>query len=478
MRLRKIIEGLDVVKVSNFKNYNISSITHISQEVIKDSVFICIKGNEYDGNRYIDDAIRLGAKCIVTEDDSVVCSATIIVVKNIRIAMSAMAKNFYNRCCDDLEIIAVVGTAGKTTTSILIAQMLSNLDNNIGVIGTNGIYIKGIRQENKFTTPDPIDLHYIFFQMKMLGVGRVVMEVSAQAIYYYKVFGIKFRIAVFTNISREHLDFFGSYENYVKTKMSFFTSGNVEQAVINVDDFYGRELAYKCNIPVISYGVREPANSFALDIVYGLEQTKFVANILDDVIELSAPFVGEYSVYNLISSMTVCKLLGLDGIKLKQCVDNLKVIDGRYNVYNKGYKKFIIDFAHTPNSVESLLSHIRVNTKGKIISVFGCVGYSDRDKRKDMGRVVSNYSDYIVITTDNIGMAIFQDVCQDIICGVGQVGYVCIEDRKTAINYAYGLMNDGDVLVCIGKGAEDFQMIGKTRIPYSDKECILEILNS
>ena len=222
MRLKKILHGVDIVKIKNLKDYNIASITHISQDVEKGGLFICIKGDNFDGNKFIGDVISKGVKCIVTEDEDVECSACVVVVKNIRIAMSMIAKNYYNWCCDDLEIVGVVGTAGKTTTSILIGQLLGGNDNNIGVIGTNGVFIKGVRYDNKFTTPDPIDLHYMFFQMKMLGVKRVVMEVSAQAIYYHKVYGIKFKYAVFTNISREHLDFFGTYENYVKTKMNIF----------------------------------------------------------------------------------------------------------------------------------------------------------------------------------------------------------------------------------------------------------------
>ena len=477
MRLKKILHGVDVVNIKNFKNYNISSITHISQDAVKNGLFICIKGNNFDGNKYVNDVVLAGVKCIVTEDVNLNSEICIVVVKDIRIAMSVIAKNFYNRCCDSLEIIGVVGTAGKTTTSILISQLLSSIDNNIGVIGTNGVFIKGVRYDSKFTTPDPIDLHYVFFQMIMLGVKKVVMEVSAQAIYYHKIYGIKFKYAVFTNISREHLDFFGSYENYAKTKMNFFTNEFVENAIVNVDDFYGRELAYKCSIPVVSYGIHQPANSFAVNIDMGLEQTTFVANILDDIVDVKTCFVGEFNVYNLLSSLTVAKLLGIEGIKLKKCVDNLKPIDGRYNVYNKGDKKFIIDFAHTPKSIENLLSHIRKNSTTKIISVFGCVGYSDKEKRKDFGQVVARYSDYIIITTDNIGDAEFKDVAEDIICGIGDKKYMCIEDRKSAIDYAYSIMSSGDILVAIGKGAEDFQTIGKNRIPYSDKNSIMEIID-
>ncbi|MGN0961846.1 MAG: Mur ligase family protein, partial [Christensenellales bacterium] len=264
MRLKKIIENLDY-KSKNFKNYNIKTITHISNDVTKSSIFVCIKGNNFDGNKYAMEALSRGAKCIITEDDNLTLdNATILLVKDIRKAMSIIAYNFYNRCADNLKIIGIIGTSGKTTTSLIISQILSNYDKNIGIIGTNGVFIGNIRQDNRFTTPDPLELHYIFYQMKMLGVKTVIMEVSAQAIYYEKVYGIKFDKCVFTNISREHLDFFGSMENYARVKMDFFDKNNMRECIVNIDDFYGMELAYKVNIPCISYGINEPANSFAI----------------------------------------------------------------------------------------------------------------------------------------------------------------------------------------------------------------------
>lgn len=475
MKLRNLLNNVDIVEIKNFKNINIKNITHISSDVEKNGMFICIKGNNYNGNDYIDEVLSKGAKCVVTESDVDVTNCVVVVVKNIRQSMSLIAKNFYNKCCDDMDIIGVVGTSGKTTSSIMIAQLLNTGADCIGVIGTNGIFIDNIRIDNKFTTPDPLELHYIFYQMKMFGVTKVIMEVSAQAIYYEKVYGIKFKLCLFTNISQEHLDFFGSMENYVKCKMNFFSSKNMNECVVNVDDFYGMELAYKVDVPCVTYGLKNPSNSFAIDLDLDIDKSEFVCNVLDDCFNIKSPFVGVFNVYNLLGALTVVKLLDRS-VNLQSLIGNLKIIDGRFNVYKYNNSKIIIDFAHTPDSIEKLLSLIRQFSRGKIVSLFGCVGYSDKKKRIDMAEVVSRYSDFAIITTDNRGVVSFDNIAKDIREGLS-IEYIEVEDRKKAINYGAEILKDDDVLVLIGKGAENFQKIGNDRIDYSDIECVKDLLN-
>ena len=258
--------------------------------------------------------------------------------------------------------------------------------------------------------------------------------------------------------------------------MDFFNKNNMKECVVNVDDFYGRELAYKVNIPCISYGLDEPANSFAIDIELGFENSKFVANILDDIVYVNASFVGRYNISNILASLTVAKMLGVSSVELGKAINELKEIDGRYNVYNVGGKKIVIDFAHTPRSILTLLSHIKETSNYNIISVFGCVGYSDRDKRIEMARAVAKYSSKIIVTTDNRGNTEFKEICNDIIDGLGYLQYICIEDRETAIKYAYSVMEDNDLLVIMGKGAETFQKIGDERVPYSDRDVVVKLL--
>lgn len=477
MRLKNILKGICITKIYNFKNYNIESVTHMSGDVLASSLFICIKGNKFDGNDYIDDVKSKGAKCIVTEKDIEVNGVTTVVVKDVRKAMSLIAKNYYYQTCDDMDIIGIIGTSGKTTTSLILSQILKKCNINVGVIGTNGIFINGIKMENKFTTPDPLELHYVFYQMKMLGVKTVVVEISAQAIFHNKLEGVKLKIGVFTNISKEHLDFFGSMEDYVRCKMKFFNKNTMKECVVNVDDFYGRELAFKVNIPCVSYAIHEPANSFAVDIESNIDGLKFFANVMDSVIPVNNKLVGDYNAYNILAAMTAAKMLGLPDGEIEDGVNTLSQIDGRFNIFEYNNKKIIVDFAHTPESIERLLSNVRNMVKGKIISLFGCVGYSDKDKRMDMASSVDEYSDFIIITTDNRGKTPFQDIASDIIDGISRNKYVCIEDRKCAINFGLGMIKGGDVLVLIGKGAENFQMIDDTRCDYNELQYVKELIS-
>jgi len=307
-------------------------------------------------------------------------------------------------------------------------------------------------------------------------VHTVIMEVSAQAIYLHKMHGISLKYCVFTNISNEHLDFFKTMENYAKVKMNYFNKNNMQECVVNIDDFYGRELAYKLDMPCISYGINAPANSFAMDIVADFDGVKFLANIMDDVYDVNAKFLGVYNIYNLLASMTICKLYGMTNEQIKFGVKSLKPIEGRFNVFYKGNKKIIVDFAHTPDSIDKVLSAISNFAKGDIVTLFGCVGYSDREKRIEMAQAVERYSNKIIITSDNPGNVDFKDIANDIIFGIQSTEYMCIEDRITAIQFAFNLLKDNDILVLLGKGAETFQKIGDQRIPFSDLECVKQLL--
>ena len=219
------------------------------------------------------------------------------------------------------------------------------------------------------------------------------------------------------------------------------------------------------------------AEWFEWHINLGFDNTTFVANIIDDVFLINCPFVGRYNVSNILASLTVAKMLGMGELEIVSAIDNLKEIDGRYNVVDVGNKKIIIDFAHTAKSIDELLKHITSTSDYNIISVFGCVGYSDKDKREEMAAVVAKYSRLAIVTTDNRGKTAFEDIANDIVNGLGDCPYTCIEDRAMAIKYGYDNMLDNDILVLIGKGAENFQNINGVRIPYSDREVVESLIS-
>ena len=242
MKLSKIIQNMKCKEIINFKDLNIECLAHNSMDVIENSIFFCITGGVKNGEDYAEDAINRGAKVIVAQRRLDV-DCVVIVVNDVRIAMSIMAKNFYNKSDEKLTKVALIGTNGKTTTSFIIENILRTGKKKVGVIGTKGIYINGEYLPSNLTTPDPIELHYIFSQMLAFGVEVCIMEVSAHAIFYNKVYGIKFDIGVFTNITQEHLDFFHTMEEYSQVKMSMFDKRYMNECVVNIDNEYGVKIA-------------------------------------------------------------------------------------------------------------------------------------------------------------------------------------------------------------------------------------------
>ena len=469
MRLNKVLEGVEISKLLNYKNVDILSLTHNSKMCKSGSVFFAISGQDFDGNDYICDAVKMGAKVVVTEKENKVYDIVQVVVKDVRKTMSIVSKNFYNKASDRLKIIGIVGTAGKTTISMIISHILSVADKKCGVIGTNGIYINSVRYENTFTTPDPIELHKVFFDMEKAGVEYVVMEVSAQSIYYKKMYGVYIDIGVFTNVSNEHLDFFKTMANYIKVKTSIFTKNSMSKCVVNIDDETGKNIANNCDIKCLTCSACNTAD-YTVTETYKISNGQIVClKIRDKIYSIETHLIGKFNVYNLVEAVATCDTLSIDMDTIILAIKNMGSILGRCNRYLIHGREIIIDFAHTHDSIDKILDTIYDFYKKELVVVFGAVGYSDKDKRKNMGESVSKYSNKIIITSDNPGNTSFMDICNDILLGVSNAHAVLIEDRESAIRYAYNNLGEKEILVILGKGHENFQMIKNTRVPYSDK---------
>lgn len=455
MKLSKLIKNLKYIEVIDFVDCNIFNLSLSSKSVDKNGLFFAIKGETLNGEDFIYDAIENGCVAVVTQTPLNV-NIPQIVVEDVRIALAVICKNFYNKCDEKLKIISVVGTNGKTTTSTIIYNILKDSGKSVGLIGTNGIFINNLYLPNNMTTPDTIDLFYNLNQMVLFGVKYVVIEVSAHAIHYNKLYGIKSEIGVFTNISDEHLDFFGTMENYARVKVNYFNKINMKECVVNVDDEYGKQIAFNSGLPCLSYGLAYPANAFAIDISTSLNGSSFVVNVENDVFRVSSKLVGDYNVYNILASISVAKLLKIQNSTIIKSLSTLKGVDGRWEVFDlKNGNKVIVDYAHTPDGFEKVLSIIKaLRTEGKIITVFGCVGYSNKEKRMEMGKVASKYSNYVVLTTDNLCGEDFGTVCDDI---APTVPNVSIENREDAVKYGYNMLNCNDTLVLLGKGNEKIQ---------------------
>lgn len=476
MKLLKLIENLSVIETVGKTDVEISNVQMDSNAVNQGSLFICIKGEDYDGSGFIRQVENYGAVAIVCEKklDTLLPQ---IIVANARRAMSEIAKNFYDRVCDKMHIIGVVGTNGKTTTAHLIGKILNDNGVKCGVIGTLGVFYGKQFYEPTLTTPDPLVLHKTLREMYQNGYKTVVMEVSAHALYYQKVSGLKFEVGVFTNCSRDHLDFFKDMESYKRAKKSFYIDNDCKFCVLNADDELGREIIETTDKKVVSFGMENPADVFAIDIEENPEKTKFIINLFDCVYKVSLPLMGRFNVYNALGAATACALMGVKPEKVVKSLKSATCASGRMQcIYNADFSVYV-DYAHTPDGLKNLLTAFR-KKKNRLVCVFGCGGNRDRGKRFQMGQISGEFADFTIITSDNPRYEEPMDIIYEIEKGLltKSKNYIIIQDRAEAIKYALSMAKAGDVIVVAGKGSENYQEILGIKRPYNDKDTIEEIL--
>ncbi len=476
MKLKELIKGVKVNEIIGKNDLEIGSVQTDSNRACKNSLFIAIKGNDYNGADFIRQVESAGATAVVTEE-KINTSITQVIVNNCREAVSLIADNFYQNVSKKMTLIGVTGTNGKTSTTHLISQILNNLGEKCGVIGTLGVFYGNNYLEPTLTTPDPLILNKILYDMYNDGYKTVVMEISAHAIYYKKINNLKFKVGIFTNCTRDHLDFFKDYAVYKEVKKSFFESDLCEYAVVNVDDEVGGEIV-KSRKNTVTYGIDNPADVFAMDIVENEDNSNFILNLFDEVFFVKTKLLGKFNVYNLLSSATACALTGQKIIKIGEKLKSLNGVKGRIECVFDGDFKVFIDYAHTPDGLENILSTLRKITKNKLICVFGCGGNRDKGKRKEMGKISGKYADFTVITSDNPRFEEPMDIIFDIEKGIISTTkqYVIVQDRYLAIEYALNMALPNDVIVIAGKGSENYQEILGIKRPYNDKDTVKEIL--
>lgn len=476
MKLKNLIKNLETVKIIGDLDVDITSVKINSNEVVKNSIFICLSGKDYDGHNFAKEVEKYGAKAIICEKkvDTNLCQ---IIVKDSRKALSIVSSEFYSNAHKKMKIVGVTGTNGKTTTTHLITSILTNNGIKCGLIGTLGVFYSGKYVEANLTTPDPVFLHKIFSDMYKSGVEVVVMEVSAHAIFLKKVYGIDFEVAVFTNCTQDHLDFFGDMQNYVDTKKEFFLNHNCKYVVTNADDDVGRELSEQVK-GVITYGIKNPCDVFAIDINEKLSGSSFVLNLFDNVYNVKLNLIGEHNVYNCLGASVASALLGVKTDNVAQGIENLKGVDGRLELILDGDFAVYVDYAHTPDGLEKTLKCLKRITKGRLICVFGCGGNRDAVKREIMGEVSAKNADFTVITSDNPRFEEPMEIIWQIEKGVlrHSKNYVIVEDRTEAVKYALAFAKKGDVVLIAGKGSEKYQEVFGIKRFYNDKDTVEEIL--
>ena len=451
-------------------NLEIKGITDDSRKVKNGYAFVDTQNNI----AYVESAIKNGAAVIVTSNS---CNfGNEIIVENTKIAYSKITANWFSNPAKDLIIIGVTGTNGKTTVSHMVKAILESVGEKVGLIGTVGYYIDGEVFTSINTTPNPYYLNELFSKMREKGCKYVVMEVSSHSLERDYLYGIDFRVAMFTNLTQDHLDYHGNMENYYLAKRKLFSMCRC--AVINKDDEYSNRLLNETVCKKITYSIDENSDYIAKSINYF--PNKVTYQLLSDgitAIKINTP--GKFTVYNSLCA-TACALeLGININDISNALTNINGVKGRAEVVeNTGDFTVIIDYAHTPDGLKNVLKTFKECKKNRLIVLFGCGGDRDRTKRSQMGEIASIYADYVIVTSDNPRTENPRQIIDDIMMGMpsGRTTTKIIENRSKAIKFALSIAEKDDIIVLAGKGHENYQIIGKEKFPFDEREIIYDAL--
>lgn len=455
-------------------DFEADAITYDSKKVSHGSVFFCFKGENSDGHDYADDAVANGAAFLVCER-KVDVKIPQVIVENSRKAFSICCANMYDNPAKKLKMIAITGTNGKTTTSFLIRSILECEGKSVGLIGTQGAYIGKQYFETNLTTPDPQVLHGLLKTMVENKVEYVVMEVSAHSLALDKLEGITFDVGIFSNFTQDHLDYFKNMDSYKKAKLKLFNDEMIKCAVLNFDDEVGLEIGQSLKIPFVSYALNSPSDIFAININKKSTASEYVINLCDNVFHVKSKLLGEFNIYNSLAAASAASMLGVTVKSIRRGVEKLDKVPGRFNsIKLSNGATAVVDFAHTPDGIEKILTAIKQLPFNRIITVFGCGGNRDKGKRPKMGQIAEKLSDFVVVTSDNPRFENPELILDDIESGMASNKHICIVDRKQAVRYAIDSSRRNDVIAICGKGAEEYQDINGVKSPYNDFDVVIE----
>ncbi|MFB5660660.1 UDP-N-acetylmuramoyl-L-alanyl-D-glutamate--2,6-diaminopimelate ligase [Alteribacillus sp. HJP-4] len=476
-KLSEILKKLGPFHIPLEKDLVITSVHMDSREVTKGGLFFCTKGYTVDSHDFAAQAEKQGAAAIVAERD-VDVTIPVIKVKDSKRAMAILANEFYDHPTQKFRLIGITGTNGKTTISHLIETILQKQRLTTGMIGTMYTKIGGKTEETKNTTPESLLLQRLFAQMAEESVDACIMEVSSHALDLGRVRGCDFNTAVFTNLSKDHLDYHQTMEEYKRAKGLLFSQlGNAydskgKTAVLNADDEASSFYEKICSQPILTYGINKKADIQATDIVAGPDGTEFILQTPAGSEKIHMAMVGRFSVYNALAAAAACLAEEVPLKVIVEALEEIKGVDGRFEPVRNGQSfAVIVDYAHTPDSLENALQTINDIAQRNVYVVIGCGGDRDKTKRPEMAAAAVKYSTHAVFTSDNPRMEIPAVILDEMQAGVNNNdSYTVIEDRREAILYAIQLAEKDDIVLIAGKGHETYQIIGKEVFPFDDRK--------
>jgi len=477
--MSQILSGLNEINIYGEKNVFINGIANDSRKVQKNFIYVAIIGNDLDGHNFIDQAIINGAKVIICSiiPNKIEKTITYILVKNTRKAQGIVASNFYNNPSNKINIIMVTGTNGKTTVVSLFYSLFMSMKIKVGMLTTIENKINNETYMSDLTTPDSIQLNYYLSKMVDQKCKYCFMEASSHAIDQLRIYGIKIKAGIFTNISHDHLDYHLNFKNYIDSKKKLFDLLDKKSiALVNNDDKRSNYILQNCFAKKYYYGIKKDSEFSTKIINNSIEGLKLRIDNRDIFLKLK----GKFNAYNFLCIYAGSIILGIKKSNLLEHISKLESPKGRFELIKNGIgPSILIDYAHTPDALENVLKTIKgFKIKGKIISLFGAGGDRDKKKRFFMGEIASKYSDQIVLTSDNPRNEDPYDIINDIKLGIKYNKKLVINvDRKSAIKSTIFNADSNDIILIAGKGHEDYQEIKEKKYPFDDKLVVNRILN-
>lgn len=481
MLLKELIASIpNAVECRGDLDVSIDGLTMNSRDVTRNGLFFCISGSRVDAHSFAPQAIENGCAALVVSHFIDALDVPQVKVENVRAAMAYISAAFFGNPAKSLRLIGISGTKGKTTTSYLVKSIMEAAGFKCGLIGTTGNMIGDRYIKSALTTPDSIDLHRTFRDMLNEGVEIVCMEVSAHAVDMHRIDGLFYEAACYTNLSQDHLDYFHTMEQYFEVKKKFFTTNFALNVSLNIDDETSLDILNDLKVPYLTYGIRSNSDLYARDIEItesGIHFSIQLRNI--ETFEVSMQMTGMFNVYNALAAASLAMIFGVDVPAIQEGLHNVKSVPGRIELLDLPLPfKVILDYSHSPDALENILTTVRTFTKKRLIVLFGCGGDRDQGKRPLMGEIGGRLADFSILTSDNPRTEDPETILKSIEYGMKQTDgkYTVIENRREAIRYALEMAEEGDIVILAGKGHETYQEIMGVKRPFDEKVVVNELL--
>lgn len=474
MKLQELLKDVAVLRCTAAEDTEICEVRYDSRTVQPGDLFVAIRGYATDGHRYIDKALAQGAAAVVCEEAPE--GAPAVVVENARRALAQIAANRFGHPADSMVMLGVTGTNGKTTTTYLVKHMLEAAGHKVGLIGTNQNLIGDEVIGTERTTPESYELHALFARMRDAGCTHVIMEVSSHSLVLDRVYGIRFAVGAFTNLTQDHLDFHKTMEEYRRAKALLFAIS--DKGVINLDDPAAKAMLADAQCPCLTFSCeKDAADLTAKNLKLHADGVEFVAATKGDLARVKLPIPGHFSAENALTALGIVLQLGMPLADAAKSLATATGVKGRVEVVptDTDYT-VLIDYAHSPDGVENVLRAVRGFAKGRVVALFGCGGDRDRTKRPKMGKIAADLADFCIVTSDNPRTEDPKAIIDDILEGMKgtKTPMQVIVDRPEAIHWALAHAQKNDVIVLMGKGHETYQEVNHVKHHMDEREIVAD----